>query len=96
MRTTSLLSLAAVAAAASVSALPSAGEPSRPSPLARRRPQLSAREVEDLVIRKNHYPTCSPAGTAGKDNGILLPKKGATVKVNHPTTFYFCSPTYHE
>ncbi|CAO1629697.1 unnamed protein product [Sympodiomycopsis kandeliae] len=56
---------------------------------------LSEREIEELVIRKEKLPTCSPAGVYGKENGILLPKKGAKLETNKPFQLYYCSPTYH-
>lgn len=40
-------------------------------------------------------PTCNPAGTAGVDNGILLPLINAKVVTNVPFTVFYCSPTYH-
>lgn len=40
-------------------------------------------------------PTCNPAGTAGVDNGILLPLANAKVVTNVPFTVFYCSPTYH-
>lgn len=88
--------LACLMAVTSAYPSPAGGQGQVVPPHQRGLPELSPREVEDLVVRKTKYPNCSPAGTHPGDNGILLPKKTDNITVNKPFELYYCSPTYHE
>jgi hypothetical protein len=56
----------------------------------------SSSEDDDVAGDVAKHSTCTPSGTWGVDNGILLPTEGQEITVGEQFAFYYCSPAYHE